>query len=76
MKVLCSSTPMEGLFTPFVPLGKALLAAGHDVVIATGPDPRTACATRRIRHGCGRTRRPGGSHGGDGRSGGGQRARR
>ena len=38
MKVLCSSTPMEGVFGPFVPLGKALLAAGHDVVVATGPD--------------------------------------
>ena len=38
MKVLCSSTPMEGVFTPFVPLGRALLAAGHDVLVATGPD--------------------------------------
>jgi UDP:flavonoid glycosyltransferase YjiC (YdhE family) len=38
MKVLCSSTPMEGVFGPFVPPGKALLAAGHDVVVATGPD--------------------------------------
>jgi UDP:flavonoid glycosyltransferase YjiC (YdhE family) len=38
MKVLCSSTPMEGVFAPFAPLGKALLAAGHDVVVATGPD--------------------------------------
>ena len=38
MKVLCSSTPMEGVFGPFVPLGKALLAAGHNVVVATGPD--------------------------------------
>ncbi|HEX2850966.1 MAG TPA: glycosyltransferase [Acidimicrobiales bacterium] len=38
MKVLCSSTPMEGVFGPFVPLGKALLAAGHDVVVAIGPD--------------------------------------
>ncbi len=38
MKVLCSSTPLEGVFGPFVPLGKALLAAGHNVVVATGPD--------------------------------------
>ena len=38
MKVLCSSTPMEGVFTPFVPLGRALLAAGHEVLVATGPD--------------------------------------
>jgi UDP:flavonoid glycosyltransferase YjiC (YdhE family) len=41
MKVLCSSTPMEGVFTPFVPLGRALLAAGHDVLVATGPDLQT-----------------------------------
>lgn len=38
MRVLCSSTPMEGVFTPFVPLGRALLAAGHEVLVATGAD--------------------------------------
>jgi UDP:flavonoid glycosyltransferase YjiC (YdhE family) len=38
MRVLCSSTPMEGVFAPFVPLGRALLAAGHEVLVATGPD--------------------------------------
>ena len=38
MRVLCSSPPMEGVFTPFVPLGRALLAAGHEVLVATGPD--------------------------------------
>lgn len=38
MKVLCCSTPMEGVFGPFVPLGRALLAAGHDVLVATGAD--------------------------------------
>lgn len=44
MRVLCSTTPMEGVFAPFVPLGKALLAAGHEVLVVTGPDllPRVA----------------------------------
>lgn len=38
MRVLCSTTPMEGVFAPFVPLGRALLAAGHEVLVVTGPD--------------------------------------
>lgn len=38
MRVLCSTTPMEGVFGPFIPLGRALAAAGHDVIVATGPD--------------------------------------
>lgn len=38
MRVLCSTTPMEGVFGPFVPLGRALLAAGHEVLVATGSD--------------------------------------
>lgn len=38
MRVLCSTPPMEGLFAPFVPLGRALRAAGHEVVVATGAD--------------------------------------
>ena len=44
MRVLCSTTPMEGVFAPFVPLGRALLAAGHEVLVVTGPDllPRVA----------------------------------
>jgi UDP:flavonoid glycosyltransferase YjiC (YdhE family) len=45
MRVLCSSTPMEGVFTPFVPLGRALLAAGHDVLVATGPDLQSRVAS-------------------------------
>ena len=45
MRVLCSSTPMEGVFGPFVPIGKSLLAAGHDVLVATGPDFQ-----ERVRH--------------------------
>ena len=38
MRVLCCTTPMEGVFGPFVPLGRALVDAGHDVVVATGAD--------------------------------------
>ncbi len=38
MQVLISSPPMEGVFGPCVPLGRALLDAGHRVVVATGPD--------------------------------------
>src|SRR4051794_13594960 len=38
MRVLCSTTPMEGVFGPFVALGRALAEAGHEVMVATGPD--------------------------------------
>ena len=38
MRVLCSTPPMEGAFGPFVPLGRALVDAGHELVVATGPD--------------------------------------
>jgi UDP:flavonoid glycosyltransferase YjiC (YdhE family) len=38
MRVLCSTPPMEGAFGPFAALGRALLAAGHEVLVATGPD--------------------------------------
>ena len=47
MRVLCSSPPMAGVFLPFVPLGRALLAAGHEVVVATGPDLQAQV----VRHG-------------------------
>jgi len=40
MRILCSTTPMEGVFGPFVPLGRALAQAGHEVLVATGPDLR------------------------------------
>lgn len=36
MRVLCSTTPMDGVFGPFVPVGRALVDAGHEVVVATG----------------------------------------
>jgi UDP:flavonoid glycosyltransferase YjiC (YdhE family) len=38
MRVLCSTTPMEGVFGPFVALGRALAEAGHEVMVATGLD--------------------------------------
>ena len=36
MRVLCSTTPMDGVFGPFIPLGRALAERGHDVIVATG----------------------------------------
>lgn len=41
MRVLCSTTPMDGVFGPFIPLGRALVEAGHDVVVATGTNLRS-----------------------------------
>ena len=38
MRVLACSTPMEGVFAPLVPLATALQRAGHDVLVATGPN--------------------------------------
>lgn len=38
MRVLCSTTPMEGTFGPFAALGRALVEAGHDVLVASGSD--------------------------------------
>lgn len=37
MRVLISTTPMEGVFAPVVPLARALLAQGHQVLVATAP---------------------------------------
>src|SRR5690242_13283867 len=36
MRILCSTTPMDGVFGPFIPLGRALAERGHDVVVASG----------------------------------------
>jgi UDP:flavonoid glycosyltransferase YjiC (YdhE family) len=41
MRVLCSTTPMDGVFGPFIPLGRALVAAGHEVVVASGANLRS-----------------------------------
>ncbi|WP_309114588.1 hypothetical protein [Saccharothrix sp.] len=38
MKVLFVSAPLVGHVFPMIPLAKALRAAGHEVVLATGAD--------------------------------------
>lgn len=38
MRVLCTSTPMEGVVIPLLPIAEALRSRGHDVMIAVGPD--------------------------------------
>lgn len=38
MRVLCSTTPMEGVLAPVVPLATALVDQGHDVLVATAAD--------------------------------------
>ncbi len=40
MRVLCSTTPMDGVFGPFIGLGRALVRAGHEVVVASGANLR------------------------------------
>ena len=40
MRVLCSTTPMDGAFGPFIPLGRALVGRGHEVVVASGANLR------------------------------------
>ena len=46
MRVLVTSTPGYGHVLPMVPLARALLAAGHEVLWATAADacPRVAAA--------------------------------
>ncbi len=36
MRILCSTTPMDGAFGPFIALGRAFVADGHEVIVATG----------------------------------------
>jgi UDP:flavonoid glycosyltransferase YjiC (YdhE family) len=38
MRILCTSNPLVGHWLPMLPLARAAQEAGHDVVIATGPD--------------------------------------
>jgi UDP:flavonoid glycosyltransferase YjiC (YdhE family) len=38
VRVLCSTTPMEGVFGPLIPLATALREQGHAVLVATAPD--------------------------------------
>jgi UDP:flavonoid glycosyltransferase YjiC (YdhE family) len=45
MRVLCSTTPMEGVFGPFIPLGQALIKQGDELIVATGDDLPTRAGT-------------------------------
>jgi UDP:flavonoid glycosyltransferase YjiC (YdhE family) len=38
MKILCTSTPMEGVVGPLLPIAQALRERGHEVRLAVGPD--------------------------------------
>jgi UDP:flavonoid glycosyltransferase YjiC (YdhE family) len=38
MRILCTSNPLVGHWLPMLPLARAAQLAGHEVVIATGPD--------------------------------------
>ena len=38
MRILCTSNPLVGHWLPMLPLARAAREAGHDVIIATGPD--------------------------------------
>jgi UDP:flavonoid glycosyltransferase YjiC (YdhE family) len=38
MRVLCTSTPMDGVVIPLLPIAQALRDRGHEVMIAVGPD--------------------------------------
>ena len=49
MRVLCSTTPMEGVLGPFIPLGRALIEQGDELIIATGPDLPARAGTNGMR---------------------------
>jgi EryCIII-like glycosyltransferase len=38
MRILWTSTPMEGVFLPFVPVARVLQDRGHELLVAAGPD--------------------------------------
>lgn len=38
MRVLCSTTPMEGVFAPVAPIAQALAGQGHEVLVATAAE--------------------------------------
>jgi hypothetical protein len=38
VKILCTSTPMEGVVGPLLPIARALRERGHEVLLAVGPD--------------------------------------
>lgn len=47
MRVLCSTRPMDGGFGPFTPLGRALVEGEHEVIVASGSEPASACRRER-----------------------------
>ena len=46
MQILFTSNPLVGHWLPMIPLARAAQEAGHDVVIATGPDAVAEIARR------------------------------
>ena len=38
MRILCTSTPMDGVVLPLLPIAGALRERGHEVLLAVGPD--------------------------------------
>ena len=46
MRILFSSSPLVGHLLPMLPLAEAARRAGHDVIIATGPDLRAEVERR------------------------------
>ena len=40
MRILCTSTPMEGVVGPLLPIAQALRERGHEVLLVVGPDVR------------------------------------
>jgi UDP:flavonoid glycosyltransferase YjiC (YdhE family) len=48
MRVICSTTPMDGALGPFIPLGHALARRGHDLVVATGANMKARVIENRF----------------------------
>jgi UDP:flavonoid glycosyltransferase YjiC (YdhE family) len=50
MRILWTSTPMEGVFLPFVPVASALRDRGHELLVAAGPDVAARVAESGYEH--------------------------
>lgn len=48
MRILCTSNPLVGHWLPMLPFAQAAQQAGHEVVIATGPDAVPEIEWRRL----------------------------
>lgn len=48
MRILCSTTPMDGAFGPFIPLGRALVELGHEVIVASGSNLQARVAENEL----------------------------